>query len=168
VTKTAPSAPGGGVLFEAYEEAVRYINTFLSAPTPLVNDKRTQLTLLHAFIIELGLYTPPSPPSSPSSPPSPSLDPLSPQQQRQKPQQKQITALPTSLTAARATLKSSAFVNVREYLATRDQGLDALRAVMHPSRSALARSLSKHPANRMPVGKVKKAGLGVFLVNCYH
>ena len=38
-------------------------------------------------------------------------------------------------------LRSHAFLNVRDYLAVRSQGLDALRDAMYPSRNALMKDL---------------------------
>ena len=76
-----------------------------------------------------------------------------------------LPSLPSSMRAAKALLKAHAFVNVRDYLAVRAQGADALRRVMHPSRSALMREL--RGGKRAPVKAVKETGLSVLLVTCY-
>lgn len=75
--------------------------------------------------------------------------------------------LPDSLTSARNVLKANAFLNIREYLAVRGEGPDAVQRVMHPSRSALIRDIRKkrNPAN---LRAVKESGLNVLLVTCYH
>ncbi|KAF8631414.1 hypothetical protein AX17_005092 [Amanita inopinata Kibby_2008] len=77
------------------------------------------------------------------------------------------TALPKTLTAARAFLKSRAFLNIREYLATRGQGQAAIQGLLHPSRSALIRDI-KRKGNPASLKWVKKQGLNVLLVTCYH
>jgi hypothetical protein len=70
------------------------------------------------------------------------------------------------LRAAKALLKSRAFLNIREYLAVRDQGLTALQRVMHPSRAALAKDIRKK-GNPASLQWVKEHGLQVLLVTCY-
>ncbi|KAJ7632445.1 hypothetical protein FB45DRAFT_1026615 [Roridomyces roridus] len=75
--------------------------------------------------------------------------------------------LPASLTAAKAMLKSHAFLNVREYLDARQQGPAAVQNVMHPSKASLIRDLRKK-RNPVPLKWVKETGLGVLLVTCYH
>jgi hypothetical protein len=95
----------------------------------------SRLSLLQAFIIELGLCS----------------DPV----------------LPASIKAAKLLLKSRAFVNIRDYIAVRDQGLPALQRIMHPSRSALIRDIKKN-GSHASASWVKKHGLQVFLVTCYH
>ena len=75
------------------------------------------------------------------------------------------TSLPSSMRAAKALLKSQVFLNVRDYLAVRSQGVDALRSVMHPSRSALMRDL--RGGRKTPSKTVKETGLSVLLVTCY-
>lgn len=75
-------------------------------------------------------------------------------------------SLPTSLSAARALLRSHAFLNVRDYLAVRAQGVEALRQAMYPSRSALVRDL-RGPGTRAELGWVKETGLTVLLVSCF-
>jgi hypothetical protein len=74
-----------------------------------------------------------------------------------------IPELPGSLRQAKLLLKSHAFINVRDYLAVREQGQAALRRVMHPSRKSLIREVRK--GKRVPVQEVKNAGLNVLLVN---
>lgn len=76
-----------------------------------------------------------------------------------------MPSLPNSLRAAKALLKSQVFLNVRDYLAVRQQGVEALRGVMHPSRSALLREI--RGGKKAPVKAVKDSGLGVLLVTCY-
>ena len=76
-----------------------------------------------------------------------------------------LTGLPRTMRAAKALLKSRVFLNVCDYLAVRGQGLDALRAVMHPSRSALMREL--RGGKRASLKWVKQSGLNVLLVTCY-
>jgi len=117
-----------------YDEAVQYVTSALADP---VNKPNSNLTLLHALIIELGLET-------------------------------ASDALPRSLRAARAILKSQVFLNVKDYLAVRHKGLDAVRGIMHPSRKALVDYIRTGKKSRkVPADLVKKSGLGVFLVTCY-
>ncbi|TCD65402.1 hypothetical protein EIP91_002701 [Steccherinum ochraceum] len=125
----------------AYEEAVQYVSEVLANPAPAAN---SNLKLLHALIIELGLA------------PTTQIDSLG----------TAVEVLPRSLRAARALLKSQVFLNVVDYLAVRSKGLDALRSVMHPSRSALTQSI-RSERKKMPAKEVKKSGLGVLLVTCY-
>ena len=96
-----------------------------------------KLTLLHSLIIELGLFTSAS------------------------------STLPGSLTAAKALLKSQAHINIKEYIAVREQGQAALQKAMHPSRSALIKDIRKK-GNRASLKWVKNQGLQVLLVNCFH
>jgi len=105
--------------------------------SPGARDSVCKLTLLRSLILELGLRT-----SGSSS------------------------ALPGSLTAAKALLKKQAHVNIREYIAVRQQGQAALQKVMHPSRSALIKSIrqKKNPAS---LKWVKSQGLQVLLVTCF-
>jgi hypothetical protein len=77
------------------------------------------------------------------------------------------SALPTSLRAAKALLKAQAHVNIKEYVAVREQGQAALRRAMHPSRSALIKDIRK-TGNRASLKWVKNQGLQVLLVNCFH
>ena len=74
-----------------------------------------------------------------------------------------IPQLPATLRQAKLFLKSHAFINVRDYLAVREQGQDALQRVMHPSRNSLVKEVRK--GKRMPVREVKRAGLNVLLVS---
>jgi hypothetical protein len=74
-----------------------------------------------------------------------------------------IPELPGSMRQAKLLLKSHAFINVRDYLAVREQGQAALQRVMHPNRRSLVREVRK--GKRVPVQEVKKAGLNVLLVN---
>ncbi|KAF9466302.1 hypothetical protein BDZ94DRAFT_1251629 [Collybia nuda] len=76
------------------------------------------------------------------------------------------SSLPASLTAAKAFLKSRAFLNIREYLAVRGQGPAAVQRIMHPSKNALIKELRKKK-NSAPLGLVKSSGLQVLLVPCY-
>ncbi|KAJ3504016.1 hypothetical protein NLJ89_g8162 [Agrocybe chaxingu] len=66
--------------------------------------------------------------------------------------------LPGSLNAARAVLKSRAFLNIREYMAVRSQGPEAVRRAMYPSKTALIKSIKKKH-NRAPLKWVKDHGL---------
>jgi len=76
-----------------------------------------------------------------------------------------IPELPGSIRQAKLLLKSHAFINVRDYLAVREQGQAALRGAMHPSRKSLVREVRK--GKRVPVQEVKKAGLNVLLVDTH-
>lgn len=76
------------------------------------------------------------------------------------------SSLPASLSAAKAFLKSRAFLNIREYLAVRGQGPAAVQRIMHPSKNALIKELRKKK-NSAPLGLVKNSGLQVLLVPCY-
>lgn len=101
-------------------------------------DKKPNLTLLHALIVELGF--------SSTSFPSP---------------------LPASMKAAKTFLKTHAFVNIGQYLSVRTQGQKALQSIIHPTRSSLMKDIGKK-RNRVPLGAVKAMGLNVLLVSCYH
>ena len=106
------------------------------------------LTFLQALIVELGLC------SATSSSTEQSFC--------------HLPSLPRSIRAAKALLKSSVFLNIRDYLDQRNKGLDALRSVMHPSRKALVRDLGRGKGKRkVPRDVVKNSGLGVLLVTCY-
>ena len=60
------------------------------------------------------------------------------------------------------------FLNVRDYLEQRNNGLAALRSVMHPSRKSLVKDLHRGKGQRkVPRDVVKNTGLGVLLVTCY-
>lgn len=76
-------------------------------------------------------------------------------------------SLPDSLTAAKTLIKAKAHINIKEYIAVREQGQTALRNVMHPSRSALVKDIRKR-GNRASLKWVKSQGLQVLLVNCFH
>ena len=82
---------------------------FLSTPAHEAKAK-SDLTLLHALIVELGLCT-----ASSTESPNTSLSNLS--------------GLPRSLRAAKALLKAHVFVNVRDYLDVRNKGFDALQGI---------------------------------------
>jgi hypothetical protein len=68
--------------------------------------------------------------------------------------------------AARSFIKSHVFLNVRDYLALRTQGQEALQNVLHPSRKSLVTELRKKDA-RVPRDVVKQKGLRVLLVTCF-
>ncbi|SJL00250.1 uncharacterized protein ARMOST_03562 [Armillaria ostoyae] len=76
------------------------------------------------------------------------------------------SSIPTSLTSAKTLIKSQAFVNIRDYLALRGQGLVAVQRAMHPSRSALRKDIKKK-GNQASLKWVKQNGLQVLLVSCY-
>ncbi|KIY51067.1 hypothetical protein FISHEDRAFT_57181 [Fistulina hepatica ATCC 64428] len=75
-------------------------------------------------------------------------------------------ALPESLKACRTIIKSNAFLNIKEYLAIREQGLDAVRQAMYPSRSSLMKDIRKK-GHAAPLAVVKQSGLNVLLVTLY-
>ncbi|KAF9533460.1 hypothetical protein CPB83DRAFT_866938 [Crepidotus variabilis] len=75
--------------------------------------------------------------------------------------------LPASLKSAKTFLKSRAFLNIKEYLAVREQGPEAVQKAMYPSRSALIKNIRK-PTNRVPLQWVKAHGLQVLLVGWMH
>lgn len=77
------------------------------------------------------------------------------------------TCIPGSLNSAKAVLRSRAFVNIREYLAVRSQGFQAIQGIMYPSRSALVKDI-KRKKDRASLHWVKQSGLQVLLVTCYH
>ncbi|KAJ7090054.1 hypothetical protein C8R43DRAFT_294750 [Mycena crocata] len=76
------------------------------------------------------------------------------------------SALPTTLTSAKATLKSRAFLNVAEYLDARQKGPAAVQGVMHPSKTALIKDI-RRKRNPTSLQWVKETGLQVLLVPCY-
>ncbi|KAF9036689.1 hypothetical protein BJ165DRAFT_1505192 [Panaeolus papilionaceus] len=78
-----------------------------------------------------------------------------------------VSSLPASLTSARAFLKQHAFLNIREYIATRNQGPEAVQRLVHPSRSALIRDM-KRKRNPASLKWVKEHGLQVLLVGWMH
>jgi len=76
------------------------------------------------------------------------------------------SALPTTITSAKKLLKAEAHVNIREYMAVRDEGQDALKAIMHASRGSLVKSIRKKK-NPASLTWVKQQGLSVLLVQCF-
>ncbi|KAJ7285664.1 hypothetical protein C8J57DRAFT_643980 [Mycena rebaudengoi] len=74
---------------------------------------------------------------------------------------------PASLTAAKAVLKSHAFLHVGEYLDARQRGPAAVQGVMYPSKTSLIKDLKKK-RNPVSLKWVKQTGLQVLLVSCYH
>lgn len=121
----------GDAVTSLYDDAVRYITSFLT--NPAAKETVCHLRLLQSLIIELGLVT---------------------------------SSIPTSLTSAKTLIKSQAFVNIRDYLAVRGQGLAAVQSAMHPSRSALRKDI-KRKGNQASLKWVKQNGLQVLLVSCY-
>ncbi|KAF8061532.1 hypothetical protein FPV67DRAFT_1783446 [Lyophyllum atratum] len=77
------------------------------------------------------------------------------------------SSLPASLTSAKAFLKTRAFLNIKEYLAVREQGPAAVQRIMHPSRNALIKDIKKNK-NKASLRWVKDSGFQVLLVQCYH
>lgn len=139
-TDSSYEAETNRLLEMAYDEAVKFMDAFIQHPD-YYTSRASKLTFLQALIVELGLVSSTGP----------------------------YKALPGSLTAAKAILKSSAFLNVKDYLAVRGQGLDALKGAMRPSRNALVKELRgvgarKH--TRAKLGWVKETGLTVLLVSC--
>jgi len=116
----------------------RFVSRYLAHPPPPGNNG-SALLMLQALILELGCL------------PNVAAGKFS------------IPVLPGSLRQAKLILKGRAFINVRDYLAVREQGQAALRRVMHPSRKSLVQEVRK--GKRVPVHEVKKAGLNVLLVN---
>jgi len=143
-----------------YEEAVRYINCFLSEP---MENKAAHLALLQALIIELGFFTPlpTSEKSTETTEGQSSPTPSSPTSAFS------LSDLPHSMTAAKSFIKSHVFLNVRDYMAVRAQGQEALQSVLHPSRRSLLTQLRKKSSSRVPRTWVKERGLNVFLVSCH-
>lgn len=76
------------------------------------------------------------------------------------------SSLPTTITSAKKLLKSEAHVNIREYMAVREEGQDALKGIMHASRSSLVKSIRKKK-NPASLTWVKQQGLSVLLVQCF-
>jgi hypothetical protein len=124
--------------------------SFLSNP---LEHKAADLALLQALIIELGFFNPSnaSDSRSDSGRSTPSFE---------------LSDIPQSMRAARAFIKSHVFVNVRDYLALRAQGQDALQNALHPTRKSLVTELRKKEA-RVPRDWVKQRGLNVLLVTCF-
>ncbi|KAI0336349.1 hypothetical protein GY45DRAFT_1365885 [Cubamyces sp. BRFM 1775] len=131
-----------------YKNAQSYVSSVLSADQPKAG--ASKLAFLQALIIELGLYPTVSAQAAAATSSSSFFS---------------LPSLPSSLRAAKALLKSQVFLNVRDYLAVRSQGIEALRRVMHPSRSALMRELRS--GKKVSVKSVKESGLSVLLVTCY-
>ncbi|EPQ58428.1 hypothetical protein GLOTRDRAFT_126920 [Gloeophyllum trabeum ATCC 11539] len=129
-------------LVPAYDEARKYINRFLSNPNSC--DK---LILMQALIIELGLYSSSYAPSAPSS-------------------FWTLPDLPRSLRQAKAFIKSTVFLNIRDYMTMREQGQAALRQAMHPNKRSLMLEL-RHKDKRVPRQVVKQMGLNVLLVQAF-
>ena len=77
------------------------------------------------------------------------------------------STLPSTLSAAKAFLKAHAFLNIREYMAVRGQGPEAVQSVMYPSKSALIKSIKKK-RNATSIKWVKELGLQVLLVEYLH
>ncbi|KAL5532992.1 hypothetical protein ACEPAF_4766 [Sanghuangporus sanghuang] len=123
----------------AYEEAVKFMNAFIENPD-YYTSRASRLTFLQALIVELGIVSTAGPERT----------------------------LPGSLSAAKALLKSHAFLNVKDYLALREQGLDALRSAMRPSRGALVRDLRGKNGRKAKLNWVKETGLNVLLVSCQY
>ncbi|KAI9064248.1 hypothetical protein FKP32DRAFT_1603102 [Trametes sanguinea] len=132
-----------------YKSAQSYVSSVIAAD-PSTKSSGAKLAFLQALIVELGLYPSQSVPAASVSSPSSFFS---------------LPSLPGSLRAAKALLKSQVFLNVRDYLAVRSQGVDALRRVMHPNRSTLMREIRN--GKRTPVKVVKESGLSVLLVTCY-
>ncbi|KAI0646885.1 hypothetical protein C8Q79DRAFT_908555 [Trametes meyenii] len=149
VSEAGSEYPSVYVPPSVYESAQSYVSSVLSAD-PTVQKGASKLAFLQALIIELGLY---SSVSAQMTGPASHSSFFS------------LPSLPSSLRAAKALLKSQAFLNVRDYLAVRSQGIDALRSVMHPNRSALLRDIRS--GRKTPVKSVKESGLSVLLVTCY-
>ncbi len=131
-------------LLSAHSDDVNCGQYRVLSADPSAQSNMPKLAFLQALIIELGLY-------------SPIYD--------EQTHSAEYPSLPNSMRAAKALLKSQVFLNVRDYLAVRSQGIDALRSVMHPSRTALLREI--RAGKRAPVKSVKESGLDVFLVTCY-
>ncbi|KAH8833551.1 hypothetical protein DL96DRAFT_1577485 [Flagelloscypha sp. PMI_526] len=76
--------------------------------------------------------------------------------------------LPSSLKQATNFIKTNVFLNIHEYLAVREQGLTAIRSIMHPTRSSLTKAIRKR-RNHTPLRWVKASApaLSVFLVRSY-
>ncbi|KAG6335159.1 hypothetical protein ID866_3943 [Astraeus odoratus] len=131
---TSAPVPNPSTASQSYEEAHARISKYIACPQ--VKDRSSELALLRALIIELGVRSPSAP------------------------------ELPTTLTAARKLLKAEVHINIKEYIATRDQGLVALRKIMHPSKTSLRREIKK-TGKRASLKWVKKRGLQVLLVKAF-
>ncbi|KAH8980834.1 hypothetical protein EDB86DRAFT_506189 [Lactarius hatsudake] len=131
---SSPPSPAAA----GYQEAHKYMTSYLAHPPPPGNNG-SALLMLQALILELGCL------------PGVAAGKFS------------IPQLPATMRQAKLLLKSHAFINVRDYLAVREQGQAALQRAMHPNRTSLVKEVRK--GRRIPVGEVKKAGLKVLLVN---
>ena len=109
--------------------------------------------MLQALIIELGFFNPPNGADfkSDSGRSTPTFE---------------LSDIPQSIKAAKSFIKTHVFLNVRDYIALRAQGQEALQNVLHPSRKSLVTELRKKDA-RVPRGWVKERGLSVLLVTCF-
>ncbi|GJJ12015.1 hypothetical protein Clacol_006253 [Clathrus columnatus] len=119
-----------------YEGAVSFITSFLNAPTVGIDSSRH--TRL-TFLQSLIIELGLMPTSS---------------------------ALPASLNAATRFLKTHAFLNIRDYLSVRHEGLERLQQIMFKDKRALAKDLRKNKGRRQ-VDRTwaKEHGLNVFLVS---
>lgn len=71
--------------------------------------------------------------------------------------------LPTTLTSASKLLKKEIHINIKQYVAVRNQGQAVLKKIMLPSQAALQKQLRKK-ANRVPLKWAKERGLEGLLV----
>ncbi|KAF7978090.1 hypothetical protein HWV62_1484 [Athelia sp. TMB] len=76
------------------------------------------------------------------------------------------SSLPSTVTQAKKLLKAEAHINIREYMAEREKGQDALKRIMHASRGSLVKSIRKKK-NPASLTWVKQQGLNVLLVQCF-
>ncbi|KAH9001769.1 hypothetical protein EDB92DRAFT_1939595 [Lactarius akahatsu] len=106
---SSPSPAAAG-----YQEAHKYMTSYLAHPPPPGNNG-SALLMLQALILELGCL------------PSVAAGKFS------------IPQLPATMRQAKLLLKSHAFINVRDYLAVREQGQAALQRAMHPNRTSLVK-----------------------------
>lgn len=141
LSNLAPASDRDRLLRMAYDESVKFMDAFVEHPDHYTS-QASKLTFLQALIVELGLVSTDGPAAG---------------------------LLPGTLTAAKALLKSHAFLNVRDYLEMRAQGVEALRGAMKTSRRALVRELrgrrrGEDKRGRAPLGWVKETGLTVLLV----
>ncbi|KZV91079.1 hypothetical protein EXIGLDRAFT_104624 [Exidia glandulosa HHB12029] len=72
--------------------------------------------------------------------------------------------LPASVRAAKALLRADAHINVRDYIAARGKGVEALQQVMFQSRKELLKDLRKR---RVPIKWIKDHGLSMFLIHFF-
>ncbi|EJD53044.1 hypothetical protein AURDEDRAFT_133876 [Auricularia subglabra TFB-10046 SS5] len=77
---------------------------------------------------------------------------------------KPSSQLPASVRAAKALLKAHAHINVRDYIASRGKGVEALQKVMFANRTQLLKDLRKR---RVPLKWIKDHGLSMFLVSLF-